>query len=139
MKAALENVDDFAVVGDGDGLGGVEGARHVILVDHPARDTHHAAAVDRGNVAAGQADQGGGDLQARRALGFVDRAGDGLGSRCQVDDRAFAYALGRLDAHAQNTQGALPLDSCDQGAHLCRSDINSDTIDLSMASQGSTR
>ncbi len=30
-KAALDDVNDLAVVGDGDGLGGIQGAGHVIL------------------------------------------------------------------------------------------------------------
>ena len=76
-EAALDDVDDFAVVGDGDGLGGIQGAGHIILVDHAAGNAHHAAAVDRGNVRAGQADQGRGDFQTEERSAFsIERAMD---------------------------------------------------------------
>ncbi len=125
-EAALDDVDDLAVVGDGDGLGGVQGAGDVVLIDHPARNAHHAPAVDRGNVRAGQADQGRGDLQAGRTLGLLYRAGNRLGGSGQVDDGAFADSLGRFDAHPQDAQVALPLHPRDQGADLGRAYINSD-------------
>jgi hypothetical protein len=45
-------------VGDGDGLGGIQCAPDVILIDHAARDARHAARIKRGDMRPGQADQG---------------------------------------------------------------------------------
>ena len=84
IKTALDDVDDLTVVGDGDRSGGIHGAADIILVDDAPGDAHHAAAVDRGDMRARQADQGGGDLQPGGALGLLDRAGDSLGGGPQV-------------------------------------------------------
>ena len=97
----------------------------VFLVDDAPGDAHHAAAVDRGNVRAGQADQGGGDLHAGSAFGFFDRARDGLRGCLDIDDRAFADALRRLNPDAQDAQAVVTFHARDQGANLGGADINS--------------
>ena len=45
-KAALNDVHNFAVVGDGYSLGCIQGAVNVFVIDNSAGDAHHATAVD---------------------------------------------------------------------------------------------
>jgi len=46
-ESALDDVDNLAVMGDSHRLGGIQGTVDVIIIDHPTRNTHHAAAVHR--------------------------------------------------------------------------------------------
>ncbi len=83
-------------------LGSIHGPADVVLVDNAPGDAYQPGTVDRRDVRARQADQGGGDFQPGRALGLVDRAGNGLCSRTQVHHHAFFNPLRRLDAHSQD-------------------------------------
>jgi hypothetical protein len=110
--------------------GGVDSAGDIVLVNHPPGDAHHAAAVDRGDVGACQADQGGQDFDPGSALGFIHRTRHRLGGGFQVDHHTLAHALRRFDAHTQDTQPvkitglAWRLLAGDQGADFGSADIN---------------
>src|SRR5439155_723508 len=58
-------------------------------------DGDHAARVLRADVAAADPDEGGPDLQSREPLRRVDRARHRLHRPIDVDDHAFAKAVGR--------------------------------------------
>src|SRR5438067_1097437 len=60
-----------------------------------AGDGDHAARVLRAHVAAADPDEGGPDLQSREPLRRVDRARHRLHRPIDVDDHAFAKAVGR--------------------------------------------
>jgi hypothetical protein len=93
IEAALDDVDDLAVVGDGHGARLVNGLVDILLLDDATGNTDDTAGVDRGDVRTGQADEGGGDLQTGGALGFFHRARDGLRGRRQIDDSTFTDPL----------------------------------------------
>jgi len=56
-KSTLNHMDNLTVVRDGYRLGCFQRTGHVFLVNGPARNTHHAVAVDRGHMRPRQAHQ----------------------------------------------------------------------------------
>ena len=62
-KTALDDVDDLAVVGNGNCLGSFQCAGNIQFVDDAAGNAYYAAAVDRGNMRTCQADQRRGDFK----------------------------------------------------------------------------
>ena len=86
----------------------------------------HAAAVDRRDMRAGQADEGGANLIAGAALSFFHRVGDGVAGFFDVDDDTLAHAAGRLKAHAQDAQPAELIGFADERANLGGAYIQAD-------------
>jgi len=115
-EAALDDVDNFAVVRNGHRLGGIQGAVYVILVNYPTGNTHDAAAVHGSYVRARQAHQGAVDFVSRGALCFFNRTRDGLCGGIHVRYRPSADSLGRLNADAQDAQVCAVFHAGDQSA-----------------------
>jgi hypothetical protein len=91
-----EDVQDFAVFGERDVAGGIDGAADVVALDVAGAiaESDAAAAVDAANVAAGHADYGRLDGNVGHAFGFFDRAANGANRGIKIDDEAFAQAFG---------------------------------------------
>ncbi len=125
-EAARDDVQHFAPVRDGDGLGRIQRPVDIVLLDAvaAAADAHHPAAVDRGHMRAGQADKGRADLKAGGALRLVHGAGDGAAGLLHIHHYALAHPLRRLQADAQNPQLAVLIQVRDQGADLGGADVN---------------
>ena len=90
-----QHVQDLAAARQRDRLGRVDGAPHVLARDLAvlAGDRDDAAAVERLDVRARQAEVHRVDLDAGGQLGLVDRLLDRLDRRLEVDDDAAPDAL----------------------------------------------
>ena len=62
-KPALDHMHHFAVMRHRNRPRRIDCPGHIVLVNDPTRDRHYTLAVNRGDMRARQADQGGGDLQ----------------------------------------------------------------------------
>ena len=120
-----QDMDDFAVHGDGDGLGGVDDAAHVLLGDFAVLDGDHALGVEALDVAAGDTGIDRLDLAAGHQLGLFDGLADGGDRALDVDDDPFAQAAGRAGADADDVDAVLG-DVADDGADLGGADIETD-------------
>ena len=124
-KAALDDLDHLTVVRDRHRPGGIHGTQHVVFVDDLTVHADHAAAVDRRDVRAGQADPGRVDLQPSGPLGFIHRELHRFGRRSDIDHRAFPDASRGFNPDTQDTHLAAALFAGNYGADFCCSDVNS--------------
>ncbi len=88
--AAWDDVDDLAIVGNGDRARGVDHAADVLLPDLAVRTGHRddAATVLAEDVCAGHADEGRLELVATHSLRGIDRVADAPHGLLHVDDHA---------------------------------------------------
>jgi hypothetical protein len=129
---ARDQVDDLPVVGDGDGLGRLQGAVDVGRGDavvaagaRAAANGYHAFVVDGADVFPGDADHGLREPIAGRFLGRLHRAREGHRRRRYVDDHPFAHAARRLDAQAYDLELAVA-HRAHQGTNLGCADVDSE-------------
>src|SRR5262249_25463357 len=92
-----------------------------LLGDLLVLDGDDARGIERLDVPAGDTRVDGGDLDARHPLGFLDRLGDTLDCRVDVDDDAFSQTVG---------WGGANTDDIDQGVRACLYDRADDAADL---------
>jgi len=125
-------VEDLARVRDRHGARGLDGAERVVSahVMAMAGDGDHAAGVLRADVATGDADEGGAHLQPGEALRGLDGVRDGLDGPVDVDDDAFAEAVGRRLADADDVDPAASGELADEDADLRRADVDRDEYRL---------
>src|SRR5215216_6960528 len=110
-EAALDNVDDLAVMGDRHGARLFHSMGEIILLDDVPVDGCRASAIHGGHMRARHADECRGNLHARRGLRLLDGARDRLRGNCQVNDHAFLDSLGGFDANTQDANGTVILHS----------------------------
>src|SRR3989442_741585 len=130
--APRDDVEDLARVSERHGARGLDGAERVVSahVVAMAGDGDHAAGVLRADVAAGDADEGGAHLQPGEALRGLDGVRDGLDGPVDVDDDAFAEAVGRSLADADDVDPAASGELADEDADLRRADVYRDEYRL---------
>ena len=119
-----QHVDDAPLRGNAHRARGVDGAVHVLVANLTMTgcDGDDAAAVLRGDVAAGDADHGRVDGHAGHLLGHVHRLGDRLSRSVDLDDRALADPSGGDHTDTQDSEtGAFQV--CYGAADLGRSEI----------------
>ena len=124
-EAALDDMNDLAVVGDGDRLCGIQRPIDVFLVDHAARNADDPVTVDRRNLRASQADQRTVDFETRSAFRFFNGSADAFRGCTHVGCHAFADPLGRLNANPEDAQNVAVFHPGNQRADLARTDIHS--------------
>ncbi len=86
-------MNDFPVVGDGDGLCRIQRPFDILLVHDTAGNANYTAAVHGGDMRSGQADQGCIDFESGSAFCFLNGARNGQSGSIQVNNRAFSQAL----------------------------------------------
>jgi hypothetical protein len=126
------------VVGDVDGLGGLDHARHVHRRDLAvvAHDDH-AGGVLAADVAAGDAGVDAGDLAGGHHLGLLQRLLDALHGGVDVDDDAALQAVRRRHAEPGDTQLAAGQHLGDHGHDLGGADVQADDQVLVLFGHGS--
>ena len=130
-------MQDLAVHRDGDTLGGVDDAPHVLAVDHPVlvADRDHPARVEALDVGAGDADVGGADLHPRHQLRLLEHALDRVHGGLEVDDDTLAQALGLGLADSDHVEATLVRDLGHDGADLVGADVEADNIAVFLLGQ----
>ena len=103
--AARNDVQDLAVVRDGDGPRILDGALHVLVLDgpHPA-DPGDAPAVDRRDLVPGHAHEGAPDLVAAAALRLVHGGRNRRRQGVHVGDHALLHAAARRTRKQKTTK-----------------------------------
>src|SRR5207248_9537392 len=120
-----QHMEDFAVLRDVDGAGGVDDARHVRGTDLLVLHRHHALRVESADMSAGDARVDGADLAASHQLGLLDRALDGGNGGLDVDHHALAQAPRRVLPDADDVEPGLPR-LADDAADLGGPDVEPD-------------
>ena len=120
-----QDMDDLPVHGDGDGLGGVDDAAHVLLGDLAVLDGDDALGVDPLDVAAGDPGVDRFDLAAGHQLRLFDGLADRGDRALDVDDHPLAQPARRAGADADDVDPVLG-DVADDGADLGGADVETD-------------
>ncbi len=130
-----QHVENLAPGRKGHGLGGVDGAPHVVAGDFAvlARDRDDPAAVEAFDVRPRDGQVHRVDLDTGHQLGFVDRVLDGIDGRFEIDDGAAPDAFGLGDADADDLEAAVIHHLCDDGRHFRGANVQPDQISLSIA------
>jgi hypothetical protein len=123
-EAALDHMNDLAIVRNGDSTRLIQSMDNIILLDRISIHSHRAAAIYRGNMRASHAHQSRRDLQPRRGFGFLHRTRNCLGGCGEIYNDALFNSLRRLDTHAENPDGLIVLHPPHQRAHFGRTNVN---------------
>ena len=104
-----EQVQDFAIGGEGDGAGAIDGVADIVPGDfaEARAEADAATAVDAADVGTADGDDASFDDGLGGVFGRDRGAIDGCGGRREVGDESFAHAGGVADAVAAITQRAL--------------------------------
>src|ERR1700736_182149 len=107
--AAWDDVDDLAIVGDGDRARGVDHPADVVLPDLAVRTGHRddPTAVLAEDVGAGHADEGRLELVATHPLRGIDRVADAPHGLLHVDDHAATQTFGGCLAESDDVETAF--------------------------------
>ena len=128
MKPRRSTWSDIAVRRDRDRAGDLD--RPVDVGAHDLAgvrcDRDLAGGVLRLHVLPTDAHERAVDLEARQALGALDRVGDRADRLVDVHDHALLQAVGRHRAVAEDRQPAVPADLADQRGDLGRPDVDAD-------------
>ena len=124
--ALRQGVDDFAVQRDGNGLGRVEHALHVLRGDFAAAlDGDDAVAVHTLDVTASDTRVNIGDLAPGHELGFFHGLADGLHGLVDVHHHALAQAFRGTRTYADDIDPGVGR-FADNSAYLGRTNIEAD-------------
>ena len=101
----------------------VESAFDVERAHFALLDRHHPGRVEAADVAAGNADEGRGDLAIRHQLGFLQRALDRGDRGLDVDHHPLLQSLRLVPAHAEDLERAVGAQLGDQAGYIGGSDV----------------
>ena len=118
-------VENPAVRGEDNHAGRLGGALHVCVRDllFALRDRHHAAAIERSDVVAGDAQIDGADVDAAHPLGLADGLLDGAHRAIDINDDPLSKAGGRRHPDPENVNPTLRRELTNDGADFRGADV----------------